>query len=251
MWNQQENTYRANLLVYIAVLTEQPGHKFLAHIEDNENNIIRNWHGYPFEFEEAERWAIFSAVDLEQLENEETARQGMLQTLELCQPLLHNSTHPSHLQRFENIREWVISKTTHELEMFQAKNPAEKNSLNWVEQSPTSYQVPTPHGKAVIIEEKAAKSPFLINPSSSYKARIEHASGAAYEAMQPFMDFVDAEDWVRRIIFELDDPRIAEYYRGNIQFTLNICKHGLPTDVHPIHLQRLEYLGMRIYEVLM
>ncbi len=183
--------------------------------------------------------------------DKDTAQSGMLQTLDLCQPLLRGIAHPSHLQRLENIRQWVVSRTTHEREMVQATKPSATYSLNWLELAPNHYHATTPHGQAVLVEEKAVRSPYRINPASTYKAQIEHPSGTVYESLETFIDFVSAEEWVQKTLIELDDPRIAEYYLDNIHFTLSICKCSLPPDVDPVHPIRLEYLEMCIDDALL
>jgi hypothetical protein len=251
VWHQNDKTYTASILTYTAILSEQGGHMFTAYLEDRNKSVLREWHGDPVDFEEAERWAIFCAVDLEQLGNTEEARRGMLQTLDLCQPLLSKSTHPSHLQRLENIKEWAVNQTHHEQEMAHVEKSPTEYLLNWSEQDSNHYQAITPHGKATIVEEKTAKSPYLINPASRYLAQIEHSSGAVYKSLEVFIDFVDAEHWVQKTLAELDDPRIAKYYLSNIHFTLNICRYILPSDVDSVHITRLEYLEMLLDEALL
>jgi len=250
-WQQNNKKYTASILDYTAVVSEQAGYTFTAHIEDHNKTVLREWEGDPVEFDEVEQWAIFSAIDLEQIGSKDEAQKGMLQTLDLCQPVLSTSAHPSHLQRLQNIREWVLHRTTHEQEMVHATKPSTSYVFNWSEENANLYQAITPHGKALIIEEETAKSSYLINPASRYKAQIEHASGAIYESRELFMDFVNAEHWIHKTLMELDDPRIAEYFLGNIHFTLNICKHSLPPDVEAFHRTRLEYLEMLLDEVLL
>jgi hypothetical protein len=250
-WQQNDKIYTAPILDYTAVLNEQARHQFTAHIQDRNKSVLREWDGDPVEFDEVEQWAIFSAIDLEQSGGKEEAQRGMLQTIDLCQPVLITSTHPSHLQRLQYIREWVLHRTTHEEEMAHITKPSMSYILDWSEEHTNHYQAVTHHGKALIIEEETVKSPYLINPASRYKAQIEHSSGAIYESLETFMGFVNAEHWIQKTLVELDDPRIAEYFLGNIHFTLNICKRSLPPDVEPFHLTRLEYLDMLLDEVLL
>jgi len=250
-WQQNDKIFTASILDYIAVLKEQAGYKFTALIQDRYETVLRDWFGEPVEFEEAERWAIINAIDLEQSGSREEAQRGMLQTLDLCQPYLSMNTHPSHLQRFKNIMEWVVSKTTHEREMVLADISTGENLLDWSEEGNNRYQAITPHGKAIIVEEKAVKSAYLVNPSSHYFAKIKHSSGAVYKSLETFLDFVDAEYWIQKTLRELDDPRISEFYLGNIHFTLNICKHSLPPDIDPVHITRLEYLEVILDEFLL
>jgi hypothetical protein len=250
-WQQNNKIYTTPILDYTAVLREQSGYTFTAHIEDHNELVLREWHDDPIEFEEAERWAIFCAVDLEQSESKDKAQRGMLQTLDLCQPILSVDTPPSYLQRLKYIREWILHQTTHDGEMVHLTRPSTKYLLNWSEQDNNHYQAMTSHGKAWIVEERAAKSPYLINPANRYMARIEHVSGATYKSPEIFMDFVDAEHWLQRTLAELDDPRIAKYYLGNIHFTLSICKRNLPSDAEPFHVARLEYLEMIINDALL
>jgi len=250
MWHQKDKRYMASILIYTVVLSEQPGQKFTAHIEDQDKNVLREWEGDPIEFEKAERWAMFCAVDLEQLGSKDKAQKGMLQTLDLCQSFLSINVHPSHLQRLENIKGWVVNQITQEPKLAQFAKSSTEHLLDWSEQESNNYQAVTLHGKVLIIEEKAVKSPYLVNSASRYIAQIEHSSGAIYKSSEIFMDFVDAEHWLQKTLVELDDPRVAEYYLGNIHFTLNISKHSLPPDIDLVHLARLEYLEMLLDEVL-
>jgi hypothetical protein len=250
-WQQNDNIFTTSILDYIAVLSDQAEHTFTAHIEDRNKSVLREWHGDPVEFDEVERWVIFSAIDLEQMGTKEKAQRGMLQTLDLCQPVLVTSAHPSHLQRLQHIREWVLHQTTQEQEMVHMTKPSTSYVLDWSEENSNLHQAITHHGKVLVIEEEPAKSPYLINPASRYKAQIEHSSGAIYESLDIFMDFMDAEHWLQKTLIELDDPRIAEYFLGNIHFTLNICKHSLPPHIESFHLTRLEYLEMLLDEALL
>jgi len=250
-WKQNDNIFTASILDYTAVIREQAGRKFTAHIQDHNKSDVREWYGDPVEFDEVERWALFSVIDLEQSGSKEVAQRGMLQTLDLCEPVLNASAHPSHSKRLHYIKEWILHRTTHEQEMAHVTKSPTAYSLQWSEESKHYFQASTPHGKASIIEEETEKSPYLINPTSRYKAQIEHSSGATYESLEIFMDFMNAEDWIQNTLVELDDPRISEFYLGNIHFTLNICKHSLPPDIEPVHITRLEYLEMLMDEFLL
>jgi hypothetical protein len=249
MWHQKDKRYMASILTYTIILSEQPGQKFTAHI-NQDKIVLHEWNGDPMEFEEAKRWAMFCVIDLEQLESKDNAQKGMLQTLDLCQSSLSRNVHPSHRQRLENIKGWVVNHIAQEPALTQFAKSSAGYSLDWSEQDSNNYQAVTPHGKALIVEEKTVQSPYLINPVSRYIAQIEHSSGVIYKSSEIFMDFVDAEYWLQKTLVELDDPRVAEYYLGNIHFTLNICKHSLPPEVDLVHLARLEYLELLLDEVL-
>src|SRR5512133_371469 len=158
-WQQNDNIFTASILDYKAVLSEQAGHKFMAHIQDHNKSVLREWDGDPVEFDEVERWAIFSAIDLEQSGSKEKAQSGMLQTLDLCQSALSTNVQPSHLQRLQYIREWVLHQTTHEQEMAHVTKPPTSYALNWSEENANRYQAVTHHGKALIVEEETTKSP--------------------------------------------------------------------------------------------
>lgn len=253
MWHRQGNVHKTFILGYTAFIIEQEGHKFTVRIEDGNGTVLHDWDRDPVEFEEAERWVILSAVELEQTGDTDIAQKGMNQTLDLCEPLLASNAHPTHLQRLANIREWYIDeiREDHGLSMVDRPKPPERYPLEWAEREPNRFEAATHQGKVVIVENKGVKSAFRINPARQYEARIEHPSGAAYSSYGTFMDFVDAENWLEEILNQLDDPGVEELLLGSIAFTLNICRCSLPPDIDPVHPARLEYLEFFIGCVLL
>jgi len=251
VWHQHDNIYTAAILAYKAVIIEQASQKYVIRLGDNNNVVLRDELGEHTEFEEAERLAVFIAVDLEQMGDKELAKTEMLKTLEFCQSLFPELIHPSHLQRLENIRQWVVNRITHENEMRRKPEPPAEELLNWTEQESNLYFANTSQGNAVVEEEIPVRSRFRLNPISTYKARIEHSTGAVYKSLETFSEFENAEDWVQQTLAELQDSRIAEYYLSNIHFTLSICRSSLPPNADPVHLARLEYLEMCMDDALL
>ncbi|CAG0928554.1 hypothetical protein TFLX_00928 [Thermoflexales bacterium] len=151
-------------------------------------------------------------------------------------------TPPSHKQRLAYIREWVISRHVHDSELLT--NPprsTKKYSFEWLEQETTTYVSESPYGKVVIREERS-KKPFSYGATSSYKPWIEDPSGARYNCLEKFIDFVDAEDWLQDALNRLDDPRISEWFLECIHFTLDVCQHVLPDTSDQLHHERINYL---------
>lgn len=182
-------------------------------------------------------------------DDEEINLSSTLETHSLCETLLHKETHLAHFERLENIKEWIGSRKRSVLN--RVDKPPMEDPLEWFEPEPDHYQVQTRHGLAILFEERAKKSPYRINPTSLYKPCIKHPSGAVYETGEKFHDFVAAENWVRQTLYELDDPSVEKYCLNNIQFTLDICKHSLPSNADRIHRENLEYLEMRIFDALL
>lgn len=175
----------------------------------------------------------------------------MLQTIDYCQSVLPESIHPCHTQRLNYIREWVTSRRNQESELGQLSDAQHSNyPLDWIERESNTYVADTPHGQAIIREERS-KKPFAFAASSTHKIWIQHPTGAVYKCLETFIDFVDAEIWLQETLRNLNDPRIAEYYLENAHFTLEICKHVLPRESDPLHIVRLDYLIMCLDDALL
>jgi hypothetical protein len=252
LWHQQGNDFQASISGYKAIITEIPNKQtYAAHIESNEGKILRE----PFEsfddFAKAQAWVLFVVVDLEQLGDRAIAQKRMLETIHYCQSFLPESIHPSHVQRLNYLREWVVSRRDQENELGQLPTAQHSDySLNWTERDSDTYTAETPYGQAILHEERS-KKPFAFGTSSTYTISIQHMTGAIYKTLETFIDFVDAENWLQETLQKLDDPRIAEYYLDNIHFTLDICKHALPPAPEPLHAERLEYLNMLLDDALL
>ncbi len=197
------------------------------------------------------KWVLFVVVDLEQQGDRAIAQKRMLDTIDYCQSFLPESIHPSHIQRLNYLREWVVSGRNQENELRQVSAAQHSSySLNWTERDSDTYTAEMPHGQAILHEGRSKKS-FTFGASSTYTILIQHMTGAIYKSLQTFIDFVDAENWLRETLQKLDDPRIAEYNLDNIHFTLDICKHTLPSALEPLHAERLEYLNMLLDDALL
>ncbi len=165
----------------------------------------------------------------------EPTQAQLLETLDLCQSYLPVDIQFSHKQRLAHIREWVISRHVHDSELLTNPHRATKKySFVWIETDANTYVSDSPYGK-VIIREERTKKPFSYGATSSYKAWIEDPSGAKYNCLEKFIDFVDAEDWLQDALNRLDDPRISEWFLECIHFTLDICRHVLPSEVQSRH----------------
>lgn len=252
LWHQQDNAFQASIVGYKAIITEIPNKQtYAARIENSEGKILRE----PFEsfddFAKAEAWALFVVVDLEQLGDQTIAQKRMLETIDYSQSFLPESIHPSHIQRLNYLREWVISRRDQEDELGHVSAVQQSNySFNWTEKDSTTYTAETPHGQAILHEERS-KRPFAFGTSSTYTVLIQHMTGVSCKSPQTFTNFSEAENWLREMLKKLDDPRIAEYYLDNIHFTLDVCKHALPSPAEPLHAERLEYLNMLLDDALL
>lgn len=172
----------------------------------------------------------------------EPTQAQILETLDLCQSYLSADIQPSHKQRLAHIREWVVSRHVHDSELVTNPHRAtEKHSFAWIEQEADTYVSDSPYGK-VIIREDRSKKPFSYGAASSYKPWIEDPSGARYDCIEKFIDFVDAEDWLQDALDRLDDPRISEWFLECIHFTLDVCRHVLPDTLDHVHRERIDYL---------
>ncbi len=250
-WHQQGNDFQASIDGYKAIITEIPNKRtFAARIENNEGKILRERFESFDDFVKAVAWALFIVVDLEQLGDRTEANRRMLDTIDYCQSFLPVSIHPSHIQRLDYIREWVISRRNQEDELGHVSAVHQSNySFNWIEKDPHTYVAETPHGQAIIHEERL-KRPFAFGTSSTYTVSIQHVTGATLNSLETFIDFIDAENLLREMLLKLDDPRIAEYYLDGIHFTLDICKHVMPSPAELLHAERLEYLNMLLDDAL-
>lgn len=183
------------------------------------------------------------SVESEQADYREPAQAQILETLDLCQSYLPADIQPSHKQRLIHIRDWVISHHVHDREFLT--NPPrspQKYSFAWKEQESNTFASDSPYGK-VVIRENRSKKPFSYGATSSYKPWIEDPSGARYDCLEKFIDFVDAENWLQDALNRLDDPRLSEWFLECIHFTLDICRHVLPDTLDHLHRERIAYLA--------
>ncbi len=183
------------------------------------------------------------SAEAEQAAYIELTQVQILETLDLCRRYLPADIQPSHKQRLAHIREWIISRNVHDSDLFT--NPyrsTKKYSFEWIEQEANTYVSDSPYGQVVIREDRSKKL-FSYGATSSYKPWIEDPSGARYDCIVRFIDFVDAEDWLQDALTRLDDPRIGEWFLECIHFTLDICKHVLPDTLDQMHRERIDYLA--------
>lgn len=189
--------------------------------------------------------------DFEQTDYVEPSEAQILETLDLCLSYLPNDIQPSHRQRLAYIREWVASRQSHDSEL--ARHPqrlTKKYLFEWIEQDANTYVSDSPYGKVIICEERP-KKPFSYGASSTYKTWIEDSTGARYNCLEKFIDFVDAENWLQDALNRLDDPRISEWFLEGIHFTLAICERALPRELQPVHCERIEFLEMLLDDFLL
>ncbi len=157
LWHQQGNDFQASIIGYKVIITEIPNkHTYTARIESDEGKILRE----PFEsfddFAKAEAWALFVVIDLEQLGDHTIAQKRMLETIDYCQSFLPASIHQSHIRRLSYLREWIISRRNQENELGQLSAAQHSNySLDWTEKDLDTYTAETPHGQAILHEERS------------------------------------------------------------------------------------------------
>ncbi len=250
-WHHKVDEYSTSILDFNAIITELPQSRtFTVRIEDDQGNILKKHPQTFYDFEETESWSLFMVVDLEQLGDQPTAQARMLQSLDYSRSFLPSTIHPTHLQRIDNIRDWIVTGRGQGNELDSVSTtPSSQYSLDWSDDGGDTYLADTPHGQ-VTIYEKQTKRKFTYGTTSKYKPQIRHSTGAIYESLQTFIDFVDAEIWIQETLAKLDDPRIGEDYLENLHFTLEICRHVLPSESDPLHSERLKYLSGRFGEVL-
>ena len=183
------------------------------------------------------------SVESEQADYREPTPAQILETLDLCQSYLPADIQPSHKQRLIHIRDWVISHHVHDREfLVNPPRSPKKYSFAWKEQEPNTFASDSPYGK-VVIRENRSKKPFPYGATSSYTPWIEDPSGARYDCLEKFIDFVDAENWLQDALNRLDDPRISEWFLECIHLTLDICRHVLPDTLDHSHRERIDYLA--------
>ncbi len=186
LWHQQGNAFQASIIGYRVIITEIPNKQtYAAHIESNEGKILHE----PFEsfddFAKAEAWVLFAVIDLEQLGDRAVAQKRMLETIDYCQSFLPESIHPSHIQRLNYLREWVVNRRNQENELRQVSAAQHSSySLNWTERDSDTYTAETPHGQAILHEERSKKS-FTFGASSTYTILIQHMTGAILRVSRP------------------------------------------------------------------
>jgi hypothetical protein len=254
-WQQHNHVYTTTISNLRAVIT--PLHNtdtFAAHIESLDGEILQAWDSLP-DFETAAWWILATMVEAEQTFDKHNPYQRMFETLDLCKAKLSATAHPVHVQRLEYIRQWVVTRSTQEQELadewrLRATEPHKSTALDWQALNTTDWYVDTPHGRAIIRELRPDKSLYGYATTIRHTAWIAHSSGARYDWNTTSIDFMVADAWVQQTLRELDEPRIAEHFLGNITFTLTICLRLLADEPDPMHIARVEYIKDMLETVL-
>ncbi|HND86584.1 MAG TPA: hypothetical protein PLU50_12275 [Pseudobdellovibrionaceae bacterium] len=249
-WNNSDNIYSATIERRKTVVLEQEK-GFKPQIINDDNIVLREWPGHFLEFEEAEEWVLINIIGLEEADDKEISQRKLLEILDDCTSRIEGTVHHSHLLRLANIRKWIFERNVLPTTPVTIRGTYQNYLFQWSDDTPNQFSADTPHGKAIIIEEKPAKSPFRVNPPTKHKGMIEHSSGAIYESPGHSIEFLDIENWLRQTLSELDDPTVSEYNLGNIHFTLEICKRSLPLDVDPLTITRMDLLKDEMDLILM
>jgi hypothetical protein len=175
-------------------------------------------------------------------------QQPIIDTLNLCVSRLPSTIHPAHIERINQIKDWLgngLSGTPP-----QPADPAER-LLHWTAQE-AAVTAETSHGQVIVAEVRTPRSPYLVGHAAErYRASILHSTGAALHSQEPFATFEAAEAWVIAILTQLDDPQLEEPNLESIRFTLVICKRILPDNADPAHLANLQLLEESLVEALL
>jgi hypothetical protein len=254
-WQQHNHAYTASISDFRAVIAQQHDtDTFTAWIETVGGEPLQVYEALP-DFETAV-WCVLSAVvEAEQTLDKHKPYQRIFETLDLCKAKLSTAAHPVHVQRLEYIRQWVATQRTQEEEIAdewrqRADEPQATTALDWQALNATDWYVDTLHGRAIIRELRADTSRYGYATTIRHTAWIAHPSGARYDWNTTSIDFMVADAWVQQTLRELDEPRIAEQFLGNITFTLSICLQLLVDEPDPMHSARVEYIKVMLETVL-
>jgi phosphoribosylglycinamide formyltransferase-1 len=238
VWSQYGDVYRANILDMQASV-KSVGSRFKASLVDNSGSILREIYEEFDDIYSAEEWALFVAIEIEQSGNQEIAMQKMLKALDEATHSIQDHVHHSHIERLTRMRNWFLSRHA-EIESLRTLNKELLQTLEWKQIDAKTFSTITPHGKAVIFEKGI----------TAHEAWIEHDSGAKYEALETFIDFLDAEYWLQKELNHLNDPHINEVNLNCIHFTMEICRRLSLHSADVLNIARLEYLEMLLNEAL-
>jgi len=132
------------------------------------------------------------------------------------------------------------------------QNDWTKYVFDWhIENNQYQAEVP-PHGKALIFEETVnPQSRFLLGYTTNYGIQIKDPTGITMsDIYAPLKDFNNAEERLRTVLNELENPFVDESYLVHLSFTLQICQRLLPPDTDLMQYVRLGYIENYLGEVL-
>jgi hypothetical protein len=254
-WQQHEN-------VFTSAITERLGaaiecltpESWMARIETHDGDVQIMSEVLP-DFETAVVWLKANFVMIEQANDHLHPQSGMATTFDLCATKLHAMVPLVHMERLAALRTWLTARTTHGVELAtisQLQSPWKptETGLDWQVLTPTDWYVDTPHGRAIIREQRPTRAQRGYSAAITHQAWIAHPSGAAYRWSQITSDFMVADAWVQRTLHDLEDPRVEETFLGNLMFTLDICLHLLTNEPDPVHQLRIDYVKALLEEVL-
>lgn len=235
-------------------IEQQTPDTWIARIQTVDGTILIASEPLP-DRESATLWLTAHRVEVEHTYHTQRLPPGLRATFERCAILLTTAAHPAHGQRLAHIRQWLATRTTHDAALavewqHQTAESPPLNSLDWQPLTATDWFVDTPHGRAIIQEQRPAKTLFTIASPITHRVWIAHPTGATYLWNEYPSDFMVADAWVQHTLRTLDDPRIAEVFLNNIVFTLAICRAVLVADSDRIHRMRIESITSLLEEAL-
>ncbi len=250
-WRYHNHQYTADFQAGRAIITEENFKSatiYNAEIKSLKEETIAQISGLD-EFETVEAWISVNLIELDRVDGDNIFHQRQIETLELCLSLLTDTKRPFHHARIANLKRWVLGENQipHQLPTKDWKSWA----FDW-ENSQNRFETDTPHGNAVIIEEKPKQaSRFKIGIASRYKVQIEDEAGSILkDTHESSLDFLDAEERLRMILLVLERPFITEIQLEVVSFTLAICRQLLLKDTDLMHTIRLNYLETYLWESL-
>ncbi len=255
-WDSVENSHIIILQQGKAVITEkQQGAKtiYLPHVEDKQGNIIASFEPGFEDFETADGFIDANLIELDRIGVDQAEFQRKLTaTLDYSISLLIEPNRVFHRKRLDSIKSWLTNQpanyNTDDLPQTNWKNYI----FDWhIENNQYQVEVP-PHGKALIVEETVnPQSRFLLGYTTNYGIQIKDPTGITMsDIYAPLKDFNNAEERLRTVLNELENPFVDESYLEHLSFTLQICQRLLPPNTDLMEYVRLQFIETYLGEVL-
>lgn len=254
-WEYDAGQYTLHLTQGKAIIIEDKSSGSLfyqPHIQGMDEQDLVDFPHEIDDFETAEMFVRASLITLDQQGVDEPAfAQKLASTLDTCAALLPEPHRLYHRARLENIKRWFFGQSLYSDMVKPPTNDWADHEFDWQQIDNRYVSDVPPHGKAVIVETPSDRSSaFSFGTTSHYNLQVEDETGVILKDYVPPTDFLSAEERMRTILSELEQPFIGEVYVDHISFTIKICQCLLPQDADLMQYVRLDYIDGYLGEVL-
>jgi hypothetical protein len=217
--------------------------RYVVRIESAAGKVITS---SEFDLEGCKTWAAVNLPLLDGVSGEFGDCGKVQETLARCQQLLFSELDAVYWLWIDIIKAWMAARIGQPYTIKGMPRPRySTDKLDWIEQD-TEFVAETTYGRAIIRENRQVG---VIGGGSRYAASIVHRSGASLDCFV-WLDFVDAEQSIRKQLSAISKPSIDKEQLDTIRFTFDICQRVLPVETDPIHFARLQMLETRLQRAL-